>query len=106
MDVQHVQFEINPAKIREYLLNPDHPKGKSKAKWLLSRGFDYDNLAFSLVRHGREGRVVKEENTEFGVFITIEGILNRESEPVANFRSVWERMVEQNKCRFGTAYPI
>lgn len=34
------RLTIPSAKIRDYLLDPDHPSGWSKAKFFLGRGFD------------------------------------------------------------------
>jgi hypothetical protein len=106
MEFIDFHFDINFRKIQDYLLNIEHPRGKSKAKWLLAKGFDQNSLVRALIRHGKEGHLVKEEQTEFGVFITIEGTLALEAKPVGSFRSVWELVVEQKKCRFVTAYPI
>jgi hypothetical protein len=106
MELIDYQFEISPKKIKDYLLNEIHPKGKTKAKWFLGKGFDFENLNLSLVQHGKFGKIQKEEKTPFGIFLTIEGILFLRNEPMRNFRSVWEFLNNEKKCRFVTAYPI
>ena len=59
------QSDINPKKIREYLLNLDYTKRKSKAKWFLGRGFNFENRQQSLADHGKRSVPVKEEKTAF-----------------------------------------
>jgi len=54
--------------LADYLLNENHPKGKSKAKWLPNRGFDQEKLKISLEIHGQNGMVVKKETGPFGTF--------------------------------------
>jgi hypothetical protein len=100
------QFEIHPSKVHAYLLNLNHPKGKSKAKWFINKGFDFQKLSNSLVYHGKYGQMTKEELTNFGHFITMEGDLFLGLNPVGKIRSVWELQSKNKKCRFVTAYPI
>ena len=73
MELIDYQFEINPKKITDYLLNEIHPKGKTKSKWFLGKGFDFENLNLSLVHHGMYGKIQKEEKTTFGFFSQLRG---------------------------------
>lgn len=34
---------VDPAKVRDYLLSPDHPVGHAKARFFTSLGFTQDN---------------------------------------------------------------
>jgi Domain of unknown function (DUF6883) len=50
------------------LLNPKHPRGKSKAHFFASRGFDvarWRAMADALRRHAAEDEIVKEESTPY-----------------------------------------
>lgn len=50
--------DIPSAKITEYLLNPDHPEGASKARFFLARGFSRDRpqeLSDALARQAQLG---------------------------------------------------
>ena len=67
------EAEVPKAKIVLYLLNPEHRRGKSKARFFLSRGFSADNwetMAGALRRHAAEHEIVKEEPTPLGVRIS------------------------------------
>ena len=63
------QSVIADQKITDYLLNSEHERGKSKAKFFLGRGFTKDNIdAFrnALKRHAIEHDVLEKPATEFG----------------------------------------
>jgi hypothetical protein len=56
-------------KITQYLLNPAHPAGGSKARFFLRFGFTaggWQQLAEALRRHGRENEVAAMEQTAHG----------------------------------------
>ena len=36
------RLDVPQAKVTDYLLNPDHPEGWSKAKFFMARGFNRD----------------------------------------------------------------
>ena len=99
-------FRIDDSKINDYLLNFDHPRGKSKAKWLASKGFIFKSLYDALILHGETSELVRTQDTNFGTFITLDGELLNEDLPVGNFRSVWELDRQLKNCRFVTGYPI
>jgi len=64
------QAEVPKAKIVLYLLNREHRRGKSKARFFLSRGFDAEHwqaMAGALRRHAAENKTAKEETTPLGV---------------------------------------
>jgi len=53
-----VRFRVPTAKLTEYLLNPRHPEGGSKARFFLGLGFSPEapeDLAEAVLRHA-EGR--------------------------------------------------
>ena len=57
-------------KIRDYLLNLDHPEGKSKAVWFESLGYTrsrWRQLANDISRIARSAQEYSVESTAFGV---------------------------------------
>lgn len=66
---------MEQTKITEYLLNPDHKEGASKAKFFLNRGFtplQWKEMAESLRGHGRTQPVTAASTTKFGKKFTVE----------------------------------
>ncbi len=84
------EAEVPRAKIVLYLLNPEHRRGKSKARFFVSRGFYADNwqaMAGALRRHAAENEIVKNETTSLGVRIVVEGVMAMPNGTVAEVRS-------------------
>jgi hypothetical protein len=70
---------ISDQKLIDYLLNPRHPDGQSKA-WFLSRfGYsiaNYPDLKAALLQIGQTGEVINVEGRPpFGTRFTIRGVL-------------------------------
>ena len=60
---------VEQTKIREYLLNPAHRFGASKARFFAEFGFTMDTwetLAVALKKHGAQNEVVGMKETGFG----------------------------------------
>ena len=69
---------VDPAKLTEYLLNPDHPVGGDKAAFLTRFGFQrgaWQILEAALLVHARTGEVVGERQSQYGRHYTVEGPL-------------------------------
>ena len=70
MKLPNVHLATVPEKkITDYLLNPGHPAGGSKAAFFLRFGFSetrWQDLADALLRHARENEVVAGERTRHG----------------------------------------
>ena len=70
---------VEPAKLVDYLLNPDHPVGGDKAAFLARFGFRRERwpiLEAALLAHARAGGVVVgERHTVYGHHDTVEGPL-------------------------------
>lgn len=71
MKLPNVQSAAVPErKITQYLLNPAHPAGGSKAAFFLRFGFStaaWQLLAEALIRHARENKVVTVDQTAHGL---------------------------------------
>jgi filamentous hemagglutinin len=96
-------------KITEYLLNPTHRYGASKARFFAAFGFGADNweeLAGALRDHARRNRVVRCEQTLFGPRFDVDGELRTPSGAQPMVRSVWQMDAGDVAPRLITAYPL
>jgi hypothetical protein len=103
------QAEVPRAKIVLYLLNSEHRRGKSKARFFLGRGFHADNwqdVAAALRQHAAENEIAKEEITPLGVRMVVEGVMAMPNGTVAEVRSIWFIERGERVPRFVTAYPL
>lgn len=99
---------IPKQKLVGYLLNPTHPRGKSKATVFRSLGFDTANpdaLAAELVRHALHNDVSIQTDSEFGVRYVIDGWIVSPAGKQARIRTVWFVDNGSDVPRFVTAYP-
>lgn len=72
---------VEREKIEDYLLNPAHRFGASKARFFAGFGFrleEWERLAEALREHGRTHEVAKMRETGFGPRYAVEGNLNTE----------------------------
>ena len=66
---------VEPAKLTEYLLNPEHPVGGDKAAYFLRFGFrvsDWRVMQTSLIDHLRDARIVNVRSTLYGTHYTVD----------------------------------
>lgn len=106
-----MQITISEAKLRDYLLNPDHPQNSGKAKFPLAGGFRADDLGTfeaALIEHLRCGRHVQRDISRFGgsVRLVIEDPLCVPDGRTPLVRSAW--LIEENPLSavLLTAFPI
>jgi len=94
-------------KIREYLLNPSHPVGGSKAIWFASIGYTLDNwqeLTGDLLRLARTADNFVAKWSPFGVKYEVSGEIGRPGHRPAVVVSIW--IVDEDSApRLVTAYP-
>ena len=84
--------EIPEAKITGYLLNPDHPRGRSKAEFLGRFGFRRDEctmLRDALRAHSRSNDVVAQHQTAYGTRYEVDGPLSAPDGRAPLVRVVW-----------------
>jgi hypothetical protein len=98
---------VETEKVRDYLLNPDHPEGKSKAVWFESLGYHrsrWRRLANDILRIARAGPEYSIESTAFGVKYIVSGVLGSDHERTGIGLTVW--IIEGDKPpRLVPAYP-
>jgi len=98
---------IAPEKVRDYLLNVEHPDGGSKAVWFHSLGCTRDEwqaLADDLMAIARNCAQYGIETTQFGIKYKAAGSVGRRNHRPGNVLTVW--IVEgDDPPRLVTAYP-
>lgn len=99
---------IAPEKLRDYLLNPEHRRGSSKAKLLLSLGYSRDAIdrleADIRTQHLGEP-ITGTSESDWGTRYEIRAPIRGPSERVMLFRSVWQIDTGDDTPRFITMYP-
>jgi len=103
------QAIVERAKICDYLLNPTHRFGASKARFFAEFGFSLDvweELAVAFKEHARENEVVKCKQTGFGPRFEIEGELRAPDGRRPRVLSVWQIDVGEVAPRLITAHPL
>jgi hypothetical protein len=84
---------VERGKIVDYLLNPSHRYGASKARFFTSLGFhlqEWERLAAALLEHGRRDEVSKTKETGFGPRYEVEGNVTGPNGRQAHVRTVWQ----------------
>ena len=100
---------VQRRKIVDYLLNPAHPVGGSKAHFFLRFGFNaihWQQLAEALLRHACENEVTTTEVTPHGRRFAVEGPLITPDGSRLNIRSAWYISPGDSAPRFVTALPL
>ncbi|MGO8765393.1 MAG: DUF6883 domain-containing protein [Limisphaerales bacterium] len=100
---------IEREKIVDYLLNPTHRFGASKARFFDRFGFEsehWQQLAEALRLHGQTHEVKCVRETGFGPRFQVEGKLNAPDGRSPRVRSVWQHDYGAVAPRLITAYPL
>jgi len=94
-------------KVRDYLLNPNHPIGGPKAEWFASIGYtldDWQDLADDLLYLAQTSEEFVAKPSPFGVKYEVTGRIGRPGHRPGIVICVW--IVEgDNFPRLVTAYP-
>ena len=100
---------VEREKILDYLLNPLHRYGASKARFFAGFGFQaekWEQLAQALRHHGRTHEVKRAQETGFGPRYQVEGKLDAPDGRSPRVRSVWQMDEGEVAPRLITAYPL
>lgn len=100
---------VEREKIVDYLLNPAHRYGASKARFFMEFGFrvgERERLAEALREHGRTNKVVRISETGFGPRYVVEGVLNTPGGRRPRVRTVWQLDKGAVAPRLVSAYPL
>ena len=102
------QCQIEEDKLRDYLLNPSHPVGRSKAQFFQRLGFRADTwqtLAAALRQHAISGEVISTRATEYGMLYVVGGPLQSAAPGNLEICTVWHLDHGAVAPRLVTAYP-
>jgi hypothetical protein len=100
---------VEREKILDYLLNPAHRHGASKARFFARfefRAGKWEQLAQALRLHGRTHEVKRVRETGFGPRYEVEGKLKAPDGRSPGVRSVWQLDQGAVAPRLITAYPL
>ncbi|MGH6636476.1 MAG: DUF6883 domain-containing protein [Gammaproteobacteria bacterium] len=100
---------VEQSKITEYLLNPAHRFGATKAAFFSSFGFrveDWEALAAALCEQGQKHEVSNVRETGFGPRYEVDGDLRVPDGHRPRVRTVWQVDHGQFAPRLITAYPV
>lgn len=100
---------VEREKIVDYLLNPAHRYGASKARFFTEFGFrieEWERLAEALREHGRTQEVALVRETGFGPRYAVEGELSTPGGRRPRVRTVWQWDKGAIAPRLISAYPL
>jgi hypothetical protein len=100
---------VEREKIADYLLNPAHRYGASKARFFNEFGFhleDWKILAEALREHGRTHDVANVHETGYGPRYVVEGELNSPIGRRPRVRTIWQMDKGAVAPRLISAYPL
>lgn len=100
---------VEREKVVEYLLNPAHRYGSSKARFFGAFGFcaeQWESFARALREHGRNHDVTKVRRTGFGPRYEVEGTLRAPDGQRPLVRTVWQQDHAAVGPRLISAYPL
>lgn len=100
---------VEESKVLEYLLNPAHPDGASKARFFLARGFApnaWQTMRDAMIAQGRVNRVTKVTETRWGSRYQVDCHCPTPDGSNPCIRSVWEIGNDGPCPRLLTAYPL
>ncbi len=98
---------IAAEKVRDYLLNLEHPDGGSKAVWFHSLGYtrnEWQLLADDLMAIACDCDEFDTETTQFGIKYKATGSVARLNHRAGSVLTVWI-VEDDNSPRLVTAYP-
>jgi uncharacterized protein DUF6883 len=100
---------VEREKITDYLLNPGHKYGASKARFFVGFGFglrSWETLAEALREHAQRYEVSRTRQTRWGPRYEIDGELNAPDGRRPRVRTVWQLDEGEIAPRLITAYPL
>ena len=100
--------EIDPAKIRDYLLSPTHPDGRFKAPFFAALGYtqkEWQLLQADLREIIRQGQAVHAGRNDYGEKYTVLARLKSPSDVSRDIITVWIVLSGEDVPRFIAAYP-
>lgn len=99
---------VDPAKVRDYLLSPEHPVGRHKARFFSALGFDrsaWPALHRILLDLAREGDASNGTATPYGRKYEVRATIQGPAGGTAEIVTIWMILLGEDFPRLVTAYP-
>jgi hypothetical protein len=99
---------VDPAKVRDYLLSPEHPVGRAKARFFAALGFTratWPDLQRARLAHGAAGAAELLPVTPYGQKYVVRGMLQGPAGASAAAVTIWIVLHGEDAPRLVTAYP-
>lgn len=99
---------VDPSKVRDYLLSPEHPVGRHKARFFSALGFDrsaWPALHRVLLDLARGGEASEGAATPYGRKYEVHGTIHGPAGRTAEIVTVWIILDAEDFPRLVTAYP-
>jgi hypothetical protein len=99
---------VDASKVRDYLLSPEHPVGRAKARFFAGLGFtrtEWSELQRVLRGVAASGDAELGAATPFGQKYLVRGTIRGPAGPAASLVTVWIILTGEAAPRFVTAYP-
>lgn len=102
-------LRVEAAKLTDYLLSSDHPKGAGKAKFFKGVGFSKEKIeefAAALRIHATNNKIVEVVAHPYGVKTVVDCFMPTPSGTEYCIRSVWNDYKDGDPPRLITAHPL
>ena len=99
---------VDSVKVRDYLLSPEHPVGRGKARFFAALGFrraEWPALQAALLALAREGDASVGEAIPFGQKYRVRGMIQGPNGRVAAVETAWIVLAGEEVPRLITAFP-
>lgn len=99
---------VEPSKIRDYLLSPEHPIGRFKAPFFTALGYtreDWRQLEGAFLQLIAWEEAVPGQASDFGEKYEVRGTIQGPSGRRAEIVTVWIVLAGETTPRFVTAFP-
>ena len=102
------RVQIEPAKVRDYLLSKEHAVGRFKATFFEGLGYsasEWTRLESDLRQLAMTGDATLGKQTKYGQHYEIRGTLRGPSGKAAQLMTIWIVRLNEDAPRFITAFP-
>jgi hypothetical protein len=101
-----LEAAIEDTKLAGYLLNPDHPRGRSKANYFLRFGYTADTLRTDLLHLARTSDATEQGDNGFGIVWSIIGTITSPTGDLLKVETIWQVDHGTDRPKLITAHPV
>jgi hypothetical protein len=102
-------LHVETAKVTDYLLNSQHPRGKSKAAFFKAVGFSEENVGqfiAALRIHAAQNKIANVIRHRYGVKTVVDCFMSTPSGNAYCIRCVWNDHQDGAPPKLVTAHPL